>query len=136
MSKVLAVEIRGTMNGFSVMGPTAATWKPCEGKGASIFGMDGSIHSIDADLTTATNAIKNVTIRKATLLQSYNTFPVALGVSINCLPCNEVVDTGDKYTFTTIPNTAVNTPSTLFEAAESQSQASEWRRNYARYAST
>jgi hypothetical protein len=132
MSKVVAIEIKGTMNGFSVMGPTAATWKPVEGRGASIFGIDGNTHSIDTDFTSATNAIKNVTIRKATLLQSYNTFPVALGVSINCLPCNEVVDTGDKYTFTTIPNTAVNTPSVLFEAGESQSQASEWRKNYAR----
>jgi hypothetical protein len=111
MSKVVAVEIKGTMNGFSVMGPTAATWKPVEGKGASIFGIDGNSPSIDTDFTSATNAIKNVTIRKATLLQSFNTFPVALGVSINCLPHNEVVDTGDKYTFTTIPNTAVNTPS-------------------------
>jgi hypothetical protein len=133
MSKVVAVEIKGTMNGFSVMGPTAATWKPVEGKGPSIFGIDGNTHSIDTDFTAATNAIKNVTIRKATLLQSYNTFPVALGVSINCLPCNEVVDSGDKYTFTTIPNTAVNTPSVLFEAEETQTQASEWRKNYARW---
>jgi hypothetical protein len=134
MEKTIAVEIRGTMNGFSVMGPTAATWKPVEGKGPMIFGTDGSsANSLETDFTGATNAIKNVTIRKATLLQSFNTFPVALGVSVNCLPCNEVVDTGDKYTFTTIPNTAVNTPSTLFESSETVSQASEWRKNYAKF---
>jgi hypothetical protein len=135
MHKTIAVEVRGTMNGFSVMGPTAATWKPVEGKGPLIFGTDGS-SSIDTDLTSATNAIKNVTIRKATLLQSYNTFPVSLGVSVNCLPHNEVVDTGDKYTFTTIPNTAVNTPSVLFETGESVSEASEWRKNYAKFTNT
>jgi hypothetical protein len=28
------------MNAFSVMGPNAASWKPVEGKHASIFGMD------------------------------------------------------------------------------------------------
>lgn len=121
------------MNGFSVMGPSAATWKPVEGKSASIFGIDSNNHTMDTDFTAATNSIKNATIRKATLLQTYNTFSVPLGVSINCLPSNEVVETGDKYTFTTIPNTAVNTPSLLFEAGESQSQASEWRRNYARW---
>jgi hypothetical protein len=137
MHKTIAVEIKGTMNGFSVMGPTAATWKPVEGKGPQIFGIDGNnTTSLDTDFTGATNAIKNVTIRKATLLQSYNTFPVALGVSINCLPSNEVVDTGDKYTFTTIPNTAVNTPSVLFETGETVSQASEWRKNYAKFTNT
>jgi hypothetical protein len=123
------------MNGFSVMGPTAATWKPVDGKSASIFGIDNNTH-LDTDFTSATNAIKNVTIRKATLLQSYNTFPVSLGVSVNCLPSNEVVDTGDKYTFTTIPNTAVNTPSVLFESGENVSQASEWRKNYSRFTNT
>jgi hypothetical protein len=134
MHKTIAVEIKGTMNGFSVMGPTAATWKPVEGKGPQIFGIDGSNPtSLDHDFTGAMNAIKNVSIRKATLLQSYNTFPVALGVSVNCLPHNEVVDTGDKYTFTTIPNTAVNTPSVLFETGETVSQASEWRKNYAKF---
>jgi hypothetical protein len=134
MQKTIAVEIKGTMNGFSVMGPTAATWKPVEGKGPQIFGSDGgNTTSMDTDFTGATNAIKNVTIRKATLLQSFNTFPVSLGVSINCLPCNEVVDTGDKYTFTTIPNTAVNTPNVLFESGDTVSQASEWRKNYAKF---
>ena len=143
LSKVLHVEIKGTLNGFSAMGPTAATWKPVEGKHISIFGVndlsaategevDGSA-MMNAGLTAATNSLKNVTITKATVLQSHNTFPVPLGVNVSCLPKNEICDTGDRYTFTTIPCTTVNTPAHLYEAGESQSQASEWRRNYSQY---
>lgn len=100
------------MNAFSVMGPNAASWKPLDGKHASIFGvednfgnslMDGSSSItgaeaanngqaggtnmlLNADLAAATNALRNVTITKATLLQSYNTFGVPLGVTVSCLP--------------------------------------------------
>jgi hypothetical protein len=143
------------MNAFSVMGPNAASWKPVTGKVASIFGVDDSFGGIstgsdagngssslpgsggsmllNADLAAATNALRNVTITKATLLQSYNTFGVPLGVTISCLPKNEVVDTGDKYTFTTIPNTSVNTPSTLYEAGETHVQAMDWMRTFGKY---
>ena len=146
------------MNGFSVMGPNAASWKPLEGKHASIFGVDdafsggvstgadagganggsgaGSSMLLHADLAAATNALRNVTITKATLLQSYNTFGVPLGVTVSCLPRNEVVDTGDKYTFTTIPNTAVNMPSVLYEAGETHSQAIDWMRTFGKYNSS
>ncbi len=54
-------------------------------------------------------------------------------MTVSCLPKNEVVDTGDKYTFTTIPNTAVNTPSALYEAGDTHSQAMEWMRNYGKF---
>lgn len=109
LSKIIACEIKGTMNAFSVMGPNAASWKPVDGKHASIFGVEDSFDSpstaseiggdasggggggggsmlLNADLAAATNALRNVTITKATLLQSYNTFGVPLGVTVSCLP--------------------------------------------------
>lgn len=140
------------MMAFSIMGQNAATWKPVEGKHASIFGMhdragmsssstssgvDDNVGSnsmlLNADLAAATNALRNVTITKATLLQCHNNFGVPLGVTINCLPKNEVIDTGDRYTFTTIPNTSINTPFTLYEAGESQQQAAEWRKTFGKF---
>ncbi len=129
------------MNAFSVMGPNAASWKPVTGKVASIFGVEDSFGRIftgsdagngssslpgsggsmllNANLAAATNALRNVTITKATLLQSYNTFGVPLK--------------RDKYTFTTIPNTSVNTPSTLYEAGETHVQAMDWMRTFGKY---
>lgn len=71
--------------------------------------------------------------RQATLLQCHNNFGVPLGVTINCLPKNEVIDTGDRYTFTTIPNTSINTPFTLYEAGESHQQAMEWRKTFGKF---
>lgn len=154
MSKILAIEIKGTLSGFSAMGPTAATWKPVDGKHMNIFGIDdgfsgastgsaaGDMHGsgpggadvagngnmvLNSSLDAAMTSLKNATITKATILQSHNTFPVPLGVTVNCLPCNEVCDTGDKYTFTTIPNTSVNVPIKLYEAGQCQTQAAEWR---------
>ena len=135
------------------MGQTAATWKPVEGKHAAIFGMQdvsgtsscspddmlssegggGGNMLLNADLAAANNALRNVTITKATLLQCHNTFGVPLGVTINCLPRNEVVDTGDRYTFTTIPNTSMNIPYVLYEAGESHQQAMEWRKTFGKY---
>jgi hypothetical protein len=91
---------------------------------------------MDDDYATATNSLKNVTITKATIIQSYNTFGMPLGVTINCIPSMEVCDTGDKYAFTTIPNTVVNHPSVLYEAGECQAQAVEWRRAYAKWNSS
>ncbi len=140
------------MNAFSVMGPNAACWKPVDGKHASIFGVDdgfslndslsssvsdassaGGSMLLNADLAAATNALRNVTIIKATLLQCYNNFGVPLGVSVSCLPKNEAIDTGDRYTFTTIPNTSVNAPSILYEAGETHAQAMDWMRTYGKY---
>ena len=44
-----------------------------------------------------------------------------------------MVDTGDKYTFTTIPNTSVNMPSVLYEAGETHAQAMDWMRTFGKY---
>lgn len=133
------------------MGPNAATWKPVDGKTASIFGVKDTIGTssfasdpmscnsggmmLNADLAAANNALRNVTITKATIVQSQNNFGVPLGVTINCLPRNEVVDTGDRYTFTTIPNTTVNTPFVLYEAGESHQQAIEWQKSFGKFTS-
>lgn len=72
MSKVMMVEVKGTpLSSFSAMGPSAATWKPVDGRQAAIFGTDdmtiddpGGQMKLNADLSTAVNSLKNVTITK------------------------------------------------------------------------
>lgn len=150
-SVVIQAEISGSINDFTRMGPGAATWKPVDGKHASIFGnrsfgnsMDvtnsdnntGSSMMLNADLTHATNTLQNVSILSAELLQYYNNFPTPLGINVSCLPKNEVVDTGDRYTFTTVPNTSVSVPSVLYTAGDSQTQAALWRQEYPQYTAT
>lgn len=141
MTKVVVVDVKGTLNQFSVVGPTAGTWHVVDGKHHSVFGTDESISHMSggahmSDLDSSLSPLKNATITKATVLQTYNTFPVPLGVTINVLPSNEVCDTGDKYAFTTIPNTSVNVPIKIYEAGQCQTDAAEWRKNYSRFTPT
>jgi hypothetical protein len=146
LSKVVCCEIKGTLNGFSMMGPEAASWKPMDGKHASIFGSDDqhigggmddpSAMMLSSDLSAATGSLRNATITKATLLQSHNTFPVPLGVIVSCLPRREVVETGDKYTFTTVPNASVTYPYVLYEAGAAQQEAKQWQTLYPNFNSS
>lgn len=128
-SQIIAVEIKGCMNGFHLIGPDAATWRPVEGKHAQIFGLDGvdtpsmGAEVSSTDMAAPAASLRNVNITKATLLQSHNTFDVPLGVTVNCLPKLEAVDTGDRYTFTTIPRTSVNVPQVLWQAGETKTEA-------------
>lgn len=130
-TQILAVEIKGCMNGFHLIGPDAATWRPVEGKHAQIFGLENmpgmAAEANGSDMVNPSTSLRNVNITKATLLQSHNTFDVPLGVTVNCLPKMEAVDTGDKYTFTTIPKTSMSIPQVLFEAGESKTEAEAWR---------
>lgn len=168
LSEILLLQ-QGTLNGFSMMGPDTATWRPTQNGHASVFGVDdlynsgmtSSEHETPSIMHTADLAVanqilqvghcfasgaplpppwlgliffpfdlQNATITGATVLQSYSTFPVALGVSISCLPKNEVVETGEKYTFTTLPNTSINHPYVLYEAAEEHEEARRWTALY------
>ena len=135
-SRVLHCVVTGSLNVFEMMGGDIATWKIVEGKAPETFtespNHDGFSDSItkSADLAAATQSLRNANITKATLLQCHNTFPIPLGVTINCLPRTEVVETGEKFTFTTMPNCAVNMPHTLFEAGDSQSEANAWKKAF------
>lgn len=76
LSKTFVSEVKGSMNIFSAMGPTAATWKVVEGQQAAVFGTDemaitdtpSLMHDISN--SAATNALKNVTITRQVILIS------------------------------------------------------------------
>ena len=78
----VCVYVQGNLNIFSLMGQNAATWKPVEGKHASMFGIDDTIGMsasaddsgngnmmLNADLAQAHNTLRNVTITKAEVQQ-------------------------------------------------------------------
>lgn len=86
LTKILHVDIKGSLNTFSSMGPDAATWKIMDGKQVGVFGSDDmcldtqsgnpSSNMLNSDLSVATNSLRNATVVSARLLQSYNNFPV------------------------------------------------------------
>ena len=132
LTRRIHVCITGTLSNFFAEGPSAATWKPLDGKQIALFG-----HGTDVtDLASSTNALRNAYICSCKVIEQKSTFPVPLGISMPCIPYTEYVETGKKYAFTCLPMSSNATPLTLFEADASQSEGFEWRKRYPEYTDT
>ena len=128
-TKRFNVLITGTMANFQADGPSAATWRPVEGRHVQIF----TNASADQDLSASINTLKSTYVISARLLEQKSSFPVPLGVNVSCIPAQEHNDCGEKFTFTSLPMTHNPTPLVLFEADASQQTCNEWRRMYGDY---
>jgi hypothetical protein len=129
LTRRLNVCISGTLSNFFAEGQGAATWKPIDGKQVFIF----SNNSDKTDLNGAVNAIKNAYILECKVLEVKSSFPVPVGVMINCIPSMETVETGEKFAFTALPNSYNSTTHTLFTADNSSAEDNEWRAQYREY---
>ena len=131
-TKRFNVQISGTMANFSAEGPSAATWRPVEGKHVQIF----TNASPYQDLSSSMNILRSAYVVKASLLEQKNGFPVPLGVQVSCIPGQEHNDLGEKFAFTSLPMTHNPMPLTLFEADTSANTSQEWRKMYSEYNAT
>lgn len=98
LTKTLHVCVSGTLANLQMAGPSAGTWKLLDGKGTSVFGVGNEV-----DSQVATNQLRTALIHEVKLLQDRSTFPVALGVTINCIPSNEMTDLGERFAYTVLP---------------------------------
>ena len=128
-TKRFNVQISGTMNNFGAEGPSAATWRPIEGKHVQMF----TNASPDQDLSSSQNILRSAYVVKATLLEQKNGFPVPLGVKVSCVPGTEHSEIGEKFAFTSLPMTHNPQPLTLFEADTTANTSHEWRKMYSQY---
>jgi len=135
LKRVLNVNVTGSLTKLSQNGETATSWKPIDGKQVHMFG-ENSHEDANIDPSCATNALKGATIVSARLLETRNEYPFTLGVTVSCLPRNEIVDTGDKYTYTALPKSSVSSPYTLFEADSRTQDSQNWRKKYSEYNGT
>jgi hypothetical protein len=129
MTRRLNVCISGTLANFFAEGSGAATWRPIDGKQVFMF----SNNADKADVSSAANSLKNAYILNCKVLEVKSSIPVPVGVMINCIPNNEMTDTGEKYAFTALPMSYNNTPHVLFEAESSSLENQEWRQQYREY---
>lgn len=129
LSRRLNVCITGTLSNFFAEGHGAAIWKPLDGRSLKIFGQGSEV----TDLASSINALRNAYIVSCRLLEYRSTFPVPLGVSMSCIPNNELTETGDRYAFTALPLSSNTHPHVLFEADASQSEGFEWRKSFPEY---
>jgi hypothetical protein len=129
LKRAVTVQINGSMNNFAQAGPTAATWKPLEGKHVDVFGVHDH-EGICMDHGTMTNAMRNAVILKATVLKQSSTFPVPLGVTMNCVTPSEITDLGEKYVTTALPNSVNTAPQVVYETDAAGADSVEWRSKY------
>jgi hypothetical protein len=128
-TKRFNVQITGTMANFEAEGPSTAQWRPVEGQHVKIF----TNASADQDLGAAIKVLQSTWLVKATVLEQKNSFPVPLGINVSCIKGQEHIDTGECYTFTSLPMTHNPMPLVIFEADASAQTSQEWRRMYGEY---
>ena len=128
----LNVTINGSLSNFSMKGPMAGQWKPVDGKHVDVFGIN-AFEGTSLDHGAITNALRNAIILKVRFLEQKSSFPVPLGVAMNCVHAEEVTDMGEKFVSTVLPNSVNTTPLTVFETDTSSKEGIEWRNKYPNY---
>lgn len=130
---VLSLRTKGTLRGYQQSGPTAACMGIDPTRAVETFAHPSMSLETTEDRNKAMNAIRNANITKVEVLQTANTFPTETGVSINLIPKCEAVESGDKFSFTTLPNQVVNSPFTLFQSAGGEGNSREWQTKYSQW---
>ena len=128
LTRTLHVHISGSLANLSMGGPTAGTWKLVDGKQIGVFGMGSEV-----DSHVATNQLRTAMIHELKVLQDSSTFPVPLGVTINCVPANEMVDIGDRYAYTVLPGMQNTVGQTIYQCDVGSEEGQQWRKDYPKW---
>lgn len=128
LTRTVCVSIAGSLANLGMAGPQAAIWKPVEGKQPYVFGLGG-----DMDASMATNQLRTALIHEVTLLEHRSTFPVPMGVDINCVPKAEMTDVGDSYAYTVLPHSSIASPHAIYRCDASAEEGLQWRKDYPRW---
>eukprot|EP00961_Rhodomonas_salina_P178152 2402635-Rhodomonas_salina.5 len=132
LTRVINVSLCGSLEELSQGGEARCKWAPMQGKHVQVFGLD-SHNELGIDNNSATNSLRTATILKARLLESKSSFPWPLGVTVSCLPKNEITETGDRYAYTVLPDSSMNTPHVLYQADSDFKGSNQWRQQYKEY---
>lgn len=125
------VRISGTIDRWNREGSLAATWSCANGKAGEIFGINDVFESTP-DAGLAASVLQSSVLHKVTVLETKNDFPCNIGVTIPCIPSEELTDTGHRYAITTLPSSHNTTPCVCFSAAESETDGHAWRKKRGR----
>ena len=160
LTRTVCVNITGSLANLAMAGPQAAIWKPVEGKQAHVFGIrpprtpgvclaepQTAGMGAELDAAAATNQLRTALIHDVSLLEHRSTFPVPMGVDINCVPkhvsppgfaCTqehtltlaqqELTDVGDAYAFTVLPHSIITSPHTVYKCDASAEEGHQWRK--------
>jgi hypothetical protein len=85
------------------------------------------------DGSAATIQLSSAMIHDVTLLEHQSTFPVPLGVQINCVPAREYTELGEAYAYTVLPTSSTSTPQCVYKAQAMSEDMHEWRKEFPKY---
>lgn len=130
VKRTLCVHISGSLSNLALAGPQAAMWKAVPGKETELFcpSLESGLNPEDQ-----VNMIRDGLIRSITLKEAQSTFPCALGVTMNCVPSNEVTDLGDKYAYTVLPSSKIASPQVVYACDSSIQENAAWRNQYGKW---
>lgn len=128
LTRTLHVNISGSLANLGMGGPTAGTWKLVDGKQIGVFGM-----GTEVDTHVATNQLRTAMIHELKLLQDSSTFPVPLGVTINCVPSNEMTDLGERFAYTVLPSMQNTVGQTIYQCDVGSEEGQQWRKDYPKW---
>ena len=129
MERVLHVSITNSLGNLALAGPQGGVWKPVDGMQFQILGncMDGM------DTGAATSQLSSAMIHEVTLLEHQSTFPVPLGVQINCVPPKEYTELGDAYAYTVLPHSTTSMPQEIYKTQKLSDEMYDWHKEFPQY---
>lgn len=128
LTRTLYVNITGSLANLSMAGPSGGTWRLVDGKQIGVFGVGSEV-----DSQVATNQLRTALIHELKVLQDRSTFPVPLGVTINCVPPREMTDLGERFAYTVLPNTQNTVSQTVYECDTGSEEGQQWRKDYPKW---
>jgi hypothetical protein len=130
MERTLHVNITNSLGNLALAGPMGGVWKPVDGSQLKLF---SHVEGESFDTSTATNQLSSAIIHECTLLEHQSTFPIPLGVQINCIPAREVTELGEKFSYTVLPYSNISTPHMIYKTEHLGSDMYEWHKEFPNY---
>jgi len=105
-------------------------WKPIAGKETEMF-----CPTLESGMNPEeqVDLIRNGLIKSVTLKEAQSTFPCALGVTISCVPPNEVTDLGDRYAYCVLPKSTLSSPQVIYTGDSCMPENATWRQQYSKW---
>lgn len=113
-----------------------STWTPLNGRVSRVFGVNSIFQGEAADDGTSAHMLQNAILHKVTVLEQKNEFPVNVGITIGCIPNDEVTCNGDQFAVTSFANSHNTTECTVFCADTDSTESAQWRSEYPLYNSS
>lgn len=128
LTRTLYVNVTGSLANLSMAGPSGGSWRLVDGKQIGVFGLGSEV-----DTQVATNQLRTALIHELKVLQDRSTFPVPLGVTINCVPSNEMTDLGERFAYTVLPGMQNSVGQTIYQCDTGSEEGLQWRKDYPKW---